>query len=266
MKLQIDDPQLQALWEAAKAAGSIQQPKQGTALAEEKTDAADLVTDVDKETEVVIENRLTESYPSYEILSEEHNSATTLREDTYTWIIDPIDGTLNYAHGMPLYCVSIALYQGTTPVVGGVYAPELDRFYYARRGSGAYRNETELQVSATETLDEAYLSMDITRLNDSHETLLPLFREITKHGHGAVQIMSAALSLAFVAEGAVDGSCLRGLSPWDFAAGALLVTEAGGTVSSYSGETGWHALETGNVVGTNGAIHQPLLDRYAALG
>lgn len=262
MELQLEDDHLRTIYQAATEAGSIQRTQQGTAVPTTKTGVADVVTETDRETEALIQERLTDAYPSYRVLSEERNADTSLEDGEYTWIIDPIDGTLNYAHGLPLYAVSIALYEGTTPVVGGIYAPELERFYYARRGEGAFCDERPISVSETETMDDCYLSTDITRRTDSHETLLPFFESVTRTGQGAIQVMSATLSLSFVAEGAVDATCMRGLGPWDFAAGALLVTEAGGTVSSYTGETEWSALEAGNIVAAPSGLHGPLLERY----
>jgi len=183
---------------------------------------------------------------------------TTYPVPPYRWIIDPLDGTVNFAHGFPLFCVSIAFEAGGVVEYGVVYDPLREELFEAMRGGGAYLNGRPLRVSSVDRLEEALLATgfpyDIReRLPD---TLARLGRMLAV-SQGVRRAGSAALDLAYVAAGRLDGFWEENLKPWDTAAGVLLVTEAGGAISTFSGVS--YTLDADNIVASNGRIHEEML-------
>ena len=220
----------------------------------------DFVTEVDKAAEKAIIETLQEAYPGYGILAEESGlTAGQGTSDTeYQWIIDPLDGTTNFIHGMPQYAVSIALAKNGIVEQAVVFDPNRNELFTASRGSGAFLNDRRIRVSRRTRLNEALIGTGFPfRQFDNVDAYLAMFKELTQKTAGIRRPGAAALDLAYVAAGRLDGFWEMGLSPWDMAAGVLLIQEAGGLVSDLSGE-GNH-LTTGNVVAGTPKIFGQLL-------
>ena len=240
---------------AAKKAGRIQRERFHRPKEVFYKGAIDLVTDVDKESEAVILALLKEAYPDADILSEEtpfHSSDSPL-----LWIVDPLDGTTNYAHGYPCFSVSIALQKEGVIHLGVVYNPVTDECYTAIRGEGAYKNDQPLRVSRTENIEQALLCTGFPYdVGTSRRNNLREFTKIIRHAQGVRRDGSAALDLCRVAEGAFDGFWELKLKPWDVAAGALIASEAGGLVTTFEGDPFDPFVDT--ILCTNGLIHDAL--------
>jgi myo-inositol-1(or 4)-monophosphatase len=208
----------------------------------------DFVTEVDKSAEEAIIDILHRAYPDHAILAEESGAtAGTAGESEYTWIIDPLDGTTNFIHGFPQYAVSIGLRHKGVLTQGVVYDPTKNELFTATRGRGAYLNERRIRVSKRTQLNETLIGTgfpfrDFTDLDE----YLSMFRELTARTAGIRRAGAAALDIAYVAAGRLDGFWEIGLSPWDMAAGALLVQEAGGLVGDFHGDAGY--LDSGRMV------------------
>lgn len=243
--------------EAAQAGGAVLQRYWGrlTAIAE-KGRQGDLVTNADRESETAVLAILRQHFPEHAILAEESGQSAGPDTD-YLWAVDPLDGTTNYAHQYPFYAVSIGLLFRGQPIVGVVYAPFFDELYQAARGTGAWCNGQPLQVSKTNSLAHSLLVTGFAY--DRHSTDDNNYAEFVRLTHltqGVRRGGSAAVDLAFVAGGRLDGYWERGLSAWDLAAGILLVQEAGGQVTAYDG--GPFELMSGRVLATNGLLHGAL--------
>ena len=219
----------------------------------------DFVTEVDKSAEQAIIDILHSAYPDHAILAEESGAtAGTAGESEYTWIIDPLDGTTNFIHGFPQYAVSIGLRHKGVLAQGVIYDPTKNELFTATRGRGAYLNERRIRVSKRTQLNEALIGTgfpfrDFADLDE----YLPMFREITTRTAGIRRAGAAALDIAYVAAGRLDGFWEMGLSPWDMAAGALLVQEAGGLVGDFHGDAGF--LDSGRVVCGNPKVFAQLV-------
>jgi myo-inositol-1(or 4)-monophosphatase len=219
----------------------------------------DFVTDVDRAAEQAIIEVLHRAYPDHAILAEESGTtAGNAGRSEYTWIIDPLDGTTNFIHGFPQYAVSIALRHKDVLAQAVIYDPSKNELFTATRGRGAYLNERRIRVSRRAQLNEALIGTGFP-FRDLHnlEEYLAVFRAITKCTAGIRRAGAAALDIAYVAAGRLDGFWEMGLSPWDMAAGALLVQEAGGLVGDFRGEPGY--LESGRVVCGNPKVFVQLL-------
>jgi myo-inositol-1(or 4)-monophosphatase len=219
----------------------------------------DFVTDIDKAAEAAIINILREAYPDHSILAEESGASG---ESEYQWIIDPLDGTTNFIHGFPQFAVSIALAHRGQVAHAVVYDPLRNELFTASRGRGAFLNERRIRVSKRAKLQEALLGTGFPfRANDQTDAYLAMLRELMPKTAGVRRAGAAALDLAYVACGRLDGFWELGLSPWDMAAGTLLITEAGGLIGDLAGEQGY--LKSGNVVGGNPKIFAQLLQIFA---
>ncbi len=209
---------------------------------------SDFVTEVDKAAEAAITRVLREAYPDYAILAEESGlSAGQGSGSDYQWIIDPLDGTTNFIHGFPQYAVSIALAYKGQVIEAVVYDTLRNEMFTASKGGGAYLNERRIRVTKCLTLENALLGTGIPFRNFDHvDAYLALFKELMLRSSGIRRAGSAALDLAYVASGRLDGFWEFGLFPWDIAAGGLLISEAGGLISDLSG--GEDYLKTGNLV------------------
>jgi len=208
----------------------------------------DFVTEVDKSAEQAIIEILHRAYPDHAILAEESGAtAGTAGESEYTWIIDPLDGTTNFIHGFPQYAVSIGLRHKGVLVQGVVYDPTNNELFTASRGQGAFLNERRIRVSKRIRLNEALIGTGFPfRDFEGLDEYLSMFRELTARTAGLRRAGAAALDIAYVAAGRLDGFWEMGLSPWDMAAGALMVQEAGGLVGDFRGDSGY--LESGRMV------------------
>jgi myo-inositol-1(or 4)-monophosphatase len=222
---------------------------------------ADFVTEVDKLAENAILEIIGEAYPEHAILAEESGSSGRTDAE-YQWIIDPLDGTTNFIHGFPQYAVSIALAHKGVLTHAVVYDTPRNDLYTASKGGGAFLNEKRIRVSKRTRLDEALLGTGFPYRSFTHiDTYLDIFRELAQKTVGMRRPGSAALDLAYVAAGRLDGFWEFGLSPWDMAAGALLITEAGGLVGDLSGEPAY--LQSGNMLAGNPKIFAQLLQTIA---
>jgi myo-inositol-1(or 4)-monophosphatase len=219
----------------------------------------DFVTEVDKAAEAAIIEVLKEAYPDHAILAEE--SGASGDSDT-VWIIDPLDGTTNFIHGFPQYAISIAQQHKGVLQHAVVYDPTKNELFTASKGSGAFLNERRIRVSKRAKLNEVLLGTGFPfRYFEHVDAYLAIFRDMMHKTAGVRRPGAAALDLAWVAAGRIDGFWELGLSPWDMAAGALLITEAGGLVGDLTGEPNY--LETGNIVGGNPKVFAQLLQIIA---
>ena len=217
---------------------------------------SDYVTEVDRAAENAIIDVLREAYPTYGILAEE--SGETAGSDEYQWIIDPLDGTTNFIHGFPQYAISIALAHKGQVTQAVVFDTVRNELFTASKGGGAFLNERRIRVSKRIKLEESLIGTGFPYRSFDHiDAYLGIFKELTQKTAGIRRPGAAALDLAYVACGRFDGFWEFGLSPWDMAAGALLVSEAGGLVSDLAGESGY--LKSGNVVAGNPKVFHQLL-------
>jgi len=248
---------LEIATEAALAGATVLLDHWGKLITiEEKGRPGDLVTAADKASESVILEILQRHFPQYAILAEESGSQGD-RQTPYLWAIDPLDGTTNYAHQFPIAAVSVALLVDHSPQVGVIVDPFRQELFRAAKGLGATCNRRAIRVSSTPALEQSLLTTGFAY--DRHQTLdnnYAEFCQLTHHCQGVRRTGSAALDLAYVACGRFDGYWERGLSPWDIAAGIILVQEAGGQVSAYDGSA--IQLDSGRIVATNNCIHQTL--------
>ncbi len=215
----------------------------------------DLVSEVDKTAEDAIIGVLKDSFPDHAILAEESGKSGN---SDYVWIIDPLDGTTNFLHGLPIYCVSIALMHKDSIQIGVIYDPTRNDLYVASRGEGAFLNERRLRVSRRDKLIDGLIGTGFPfRMFEHNVAYLSMLRDMMKSCAGVRRPGAAALDLASVAAGRLDGFWEIGLSPWDMAAGVLLVQEAGGLVGDLEGENQY--LENGRIIAGNPKIFGQLL-------
>jgi myo-inositol-1(or 4)-monophosphatase len=215
----------------------------------------DFVSEVDLASEKEIIRVLKTAYPEHAFLGEE--SGLTHQADNI-WIIDPLDGTTNFLHGFPQYCISIALEQKGEITQAVIYDPNRNDLFTATKGQGAYLNQRRIRVSNKSKLKDSILGTGFPFRDFQHlPVYLKIFEEVVRGTSGIRRPGSAALDLAYVAAGWFDGFFEINLSKWDIAAGGLLVTEAGGVVSDFSEEEGW--IESGNIVATTPKIYEPLI-------
>ena len=228
---------------------------------ESKDHSVDLVTECDRQAESLILRRLKHSFPDHRVVGEE--SGTTLpnvgedAETIPTWFVDPIDGTTNFVHGLPWYSVSIALDFDGIPTVGVVYLPELDWEFSAQRGSGAFLNGSKLDVSKTSALSNALLATGFPYDRSPFDNIDNV-RRLLHSTRGVRRFGAASIDCAMVATGWIDGYWEFQLKPWDFWAGALFVSEAGGRVTRCDQSP--ICSSCGDVVATNGLLHASLCD------
>lgn len=226
----------------------------------------ELVTEVDRASERLIVDRLLERFPDHDIYAEEGERKEE-RASPYRWIIDPLDGTTNFAHGLPMFCVALGLEERRGPeesaIVGAVvYAPALDEMFCARLGGGATLNGAPIRVSATDDLLDAVLATGFAYVRDETENdNVDNWRRMVFETRGLRRFGSAAIDLAYVAAGRFDAYWEMHLQPYDVAAGALLVHEAGGLVSDTEGGDEW--LFGRRVIASNGRLHAAIQERLA---
>ena len=221
----------------------------------------DLVTEADRAAEDLIADRLRALCPQHDLLCEE-GSAGAASGSAYRWVVDPLDGTTNFAHGLPTFAVSVALEDAGVPVIGVVYDPMRDELFAARAGGGATLNGAPIRVSGVDRLLASILvtgfSYDFERRRQQAE----VWRDFLLRVQAIRQTGSAALNLCYIAAGRLDGYWERGISAWDVAAGALIVTEAGGAVTDMRG--GAFRSDDREILASNGALHSDLREVIAA--
>ena len=244
--------------EAVLRAGKIQKAHFDQDVRIDKKGPIDLVTQVDIEVETMFRKMIGERYPDHAVLSEELErdiQATNIPQ--YCWVFDPIDGTVNYAHGLPIFCASLALEIDGIAEVAAVYDPMREELFMAERGQGARLNGVPLEVSGAEIVLDAMLCTGFPY--DVHQTaneVVGLFGEFVSNARAVRRLGSAALDLCYVAAGRFDGFWEQRLHPWDMAAGALLVEEAGGRVTDMQGRA--FSSRTGSIIASNGLVHDEM--------
>jgi myo-inositol-1(or 4)-monophosphatase len=257
-------PMLNTAVKAARRAGSVimRGARDLDILAVSKKRHNDFVTEVDRAAEAEIIEVLRKAYPDHAILAEESGASGANQDAEFKWIIDPLDGTTNFIHGFPQFCVSIGLMHKGIITQGVVFDPTRNELFTATRGAGAFLNDRRIRVSKRIRLAESLIGTGFPFRDMGHlEQYISMFRDITTSALGIRRAGSAALDLAYVACGRLDAFWEIGLAPWDMAAGSLLLTEAGGLIGDLKGETGY--LESGNVVGGNPKVFVQLLQALA---
>jgi len=219
---------------------------------------ADLVTAADRASEALIIDRLQARFPRHDLMGEEGARRETGSD--YKWYIDPLDGTTNFAHGFPVFCISMGLEHKGQLIAGVVYDPTRGEMFAAEKGSGAYLNQRRIQVSNTARLPESLLATGFPSHKRHKNPNIHFYHQITLRTHGVRRAGSAALDLASVASGRFDGFWEFNLNPWDLSAGVLLVEEAGGQVTGFFGQP--FRLPDRDVVASNGLIHADLLREF----
>jgi myo-inositol-1(or 4)-monophosphatase len=241
----------------AREAGAIQKERfeSGFRIGT-KSRPVDLVTEVDHACEAHVVVALLRERPDDAVLAEE-GRGTDRPGATFRWVIDPLDGTTNFAHGYPRFAVSIGVEHRGEPAVGVVYDPLLDECYHAVAGGGAFRNGKPIRVSAETAFDRALCATGFAYDKRENDDNLAEFRAVLKAARELRRDGSASLDLCYVACGRLDGYWEHKLKPWDVAAGGLIVREAGGRVSDRAGRDAWRS--GAEIVATNGALHEALL-------
>jgi myo-inositol-1(or 4)-monophosphatase len=248
---------LEAAVEIAQEAGKILVEELSCPLdIRYKGDEVDLVTQADKRSERFIVERLTKYFPDHAIAAEEGTGHESASASEFRWHVDPLDGTTNFAHGYPCFCVSIALAQRDTLLAAVVFNPFYNELFTAARGEGATFNRKKIHVSKVATLSTSLLCTGFPVRNRKASPNLQFYGDFTQHSHGVRRDGSAALDLASVATGRFDGFWEFGLQKWDTAAGVLLIEEAGGKVSDFAGNP--YQLGGPVILATNGLIHEEM--------
>jgi myo-inositol-1(or 4)-monophosphatase len=243
--------ELEAAMSAAGEAGGVLREGFGWQHSIKYKGEVDIVTEVDEQAERVIREILLGAFPSYGMLAEEGGRLSG--EEDARWIVDPLDGTTNYAHGLPIFAVSIALERAGEVVLGVVHDPIREETYVAELGRGAALNGEPIKVSDTDELIQALIATGFPYDREKMPEALELFGRFVALTRGVRRLGSTALDLCYVAFGRLDGYYERGIWPWDIAAGSLILEEAGGKVTDYLG--GKLDLEGREIVASNGALH-----------
>jgi len=241
--------------EIAREAGALLMTYFARRVKVEYKGDVDLVTEADRVSEALIVDRILARWPKHDLVAEEGTRAQ--QGSDYRWYVDPLDGTTNFAHGFPVFCVSLAVEYRGKVVAGVLYDPSRDELFGAERGSGAYLNARRLHVSQTQDLAESLVATGFPSHKRHKNPNIHFYHEVTLRTHGVRRAGSAALDLANVASGRFDGFWEFNLNAWDTAAGVLLVEEAGGKVTRFGGEP--FTLDSRETVASNGLIHADLL-------
>jgi len=245
--------------EAVLRAGEVQMAHFGQAMRVEKKGTIDLVTEIDIEVERAFRAMIAERFPDHQVLGEEFGSDEDRASvPRFCWVFDPVDGTTNYAHGLPIFCSSLALEVDGEPMVAAVYDPNRKELFTAERGRGAWLNGQPLHVSTAASLIDSLLVTGFHYdVQKDPGDVIALFGAFISRARAVRRLGSAALDLCYVAAGRFDGFWEKKLQPWDVAGGALIVSEAGGRVTSMTGAP--YASRGGSVLATNGHIHDEML-------
>jgi len=233
-------PMLNVAVKAARAAGAfINRASMDLDILKVNTKAPnDFVTEVDQAAEKIIIDTLLQAYPDHAILAEESGRAHGSKHSEFVWIIDPLDGTTNFIHGLPMYCVSIALTHRGIVQQAVVYDPTRNDLFYATKGRGAFLNDRRLRVSKRIRMSDALIGTGFPfRRGDNFKRYVKMFEEVMQQCAGLRRPGAAALDLCYVAAGYYDAFFETGLQPWDVAAGSLIITEAGGLIGNFTGES-----------------------------
>jgi myo-inositol-1(or 4)-monophosphatase len=249
---------LPATAEIAREAGALLMDYFRRRVSVEYKGEADLVTEADRESESLIRDRIRNFWPSHDILGEEQGLVDTGSE--YRWYVDPLDGTTNFAHGFPVFSVSMALEHRGKRIAGVIYDPTRDELFAAAQGGGAYLNGKKIHVSSIGNLSETLVATGFPSHKRHKNPNIFFYHQITLRTHGVRRAGSAALDLCAVACGRFDGFWEFNLNPWDTAAGVLMVEEAGGTVTDFHGVP--FQLARRETLASNGLVHAALLAEF----
>jgi len=242
--------------EAVVRAGELQMAKFGTNVRVEKKGAIDLVTEVDLEVERMFRALVAERFPDHDVLAEEIDVAS--RGARHRWVFDPLDGTTNFAHGVPIFCASLALEIDGVATVAAIYDPNREELFTAELGIGSWLNGRRLQVSRNATALESMLVTGFPyNIHQQADEFVKVFAEVLKHARAIRRLGSAAIDISWVAAGRMDGFWEASLKPWDTRAAVLILEEAGGRVTGMDGGP-WDP-HRGDILATNGLIHDELL-------
>lgn len=247
--------------EVSKIAGEIIKEGFGQQFAiEYKTNESNLVTEIDKKSEEAIISYIKKNFPGHGIIAEE--SGTEMSDSEYTWVIDPIDGTTNFAHGLPIFSVSIGVTRKDEIICGAIYDVMRDTIYTAEKGSGAFANDARINVSKNSNLATSVLVTGFPyNIKENPDNAIEKFGEFVKASRAVRRLGSAAIDMCYVAQGVFDGFWEVSLNPWDICAGILLVREAGGVVTDYADNE--IDIFSKQVLATNGHVHNAMLDVLA---
>jgi len=226
----------------------------------EKKGTIDLVTQTDREVETMFRALIAERFPDHEVLAEEFAARGDRHRDAeYTWVFDPVDGTTNYAHGLPIFCCAASLERRGQPIVAAIYDPSRKELFTAEKGRGAWLNGAPMRVSSAGALIDSLLCTGFPyNLQTDAGYLVGLFSDFLRTSRAVRRLGSAAIDLAYVACGRFDGFWEVRLNPWDISAGALLIEEAGGLVTGLDGAP--FDSRRGEIVASNGRVHGQMLD------
>ena len=225
-----------------------------------KKGPGDFVTNSDKRTEKIIMNELSLARPDYSFLAEE--SGLSNKSNEFRWIIDPIDGTTNFLHGIPNFAISIGLEKNKEIICGMIFNPITNEMFYAEKGKGAYLNNSRIRVSSRKNVDECVILTGGPVLSyKNKEIFFKEYEDVTRKVAATRKLGSSALDLAYLASGRCDGVFERNLNYWDIAAGIIIVKEAGGTITDFKG--GDKYIEERNLLGTNSKIDKELISLLA---
>jgi myo-inositol-1(or 4)-monophosphatase len=241
-------------------AGEIQLARRASGFRVEKKGTIDLVTEVDLECERMFRTLIAERFPHHDVLAEELGASAPDRAPSrYRWVFDPLDGTTNYAHGLPIFCASLALEIDGHVEVGAIFDPTRGELFTAERDEGAFVNGVPLRASSTEDLLEALLVTGFPyHVHQQTGDLVALFGEFLSRARAVRRLGSAALDLCYVAAGRIDGFWEQHLKPWDVSAGALMVQEAAGRITGMDGAPFDPAA--GHLVASNARLHDQMLE------
>jgi myo-inositol-1(or 4)-monophosphatase len=246
--------------EAAKEAGKFLKQNLGKVreINLKSGQERNLVTEIDKKSEALIVSIIRQHYPNHDILAEESGSEHG-RQSDYRWIIDPLDGTTNFTHSLPIFCVSIGLEKKGEIIAGTIYDPNFEELFTAEKGRGAFLNGRRLRVSQTPTLKQSLLVTGFPyNVPDNPDNCIEHFVNFLLAGQGIRRMGSAAIDLAYVAASRYDGFWEVNLNPWDMAAGVVLIREAGGKITGFKGED--INIYGKQVVASNGIIHDEMIN------
>ncbi len=244
--------------EISKSAGSIIKEGFGTTFKiEYKTNESNLVTEIDKASEELITNFIKEKYPSHSILAEEGGDVR--KNSEYLWVVDPLDGTTNFAHGLPIFSVSIGVQKNGETIAGVVYDVMRDIVFSAEKGNGAFANSDKINVSNVNKLEHSLLVTGFPyNVAENPEGAFERFTILTKKSRGMRRLGSAAIDFCYLASGVFDGFWEVHLHPWDICAGKLIAEEAGGIVTDFEGNS--IDIFSKKILSTNNKIHKQIID------
>lgn len=261
-ELAINDDYLSLSVELATAATAVARTRPHNGEYSSKKGPSDIVTETDRKIEQKIRDSVVERYPSHSVVGEEYDDKAG--DSNVTWIVDPVDGTTNYQHDLSPSCTMIAVEVDGSLHSGVIKMHHTGDLYYAVDGEGAYRNHEPISTSDTETIEESLFAIEVTgkQLAQGDDRSLEHMRELLQASHGVRKLRCAGRHFTLLAEGKLESVSERHTNPWDAAAGAVIIREAGGTVTDFEGNSDWGTLTERpvHILATNGDIHEESLD------